>query len=604
MSYRYSVLADNPIVYYSGAVTEAFSVPSYQDILNDYETYEEFKDAFANYSLDSGNAAVDVSGCQNNGFYSGEVKSDIFPLIYGDQYALKIDTVASININNARGYNGEIVKGGFARSSFSDNTFSFEVFIYPFINTNETALIPIVGDLTNGVGIFYNNGNIVFKLNQYSIEYTLPYKRKTYHIAAVYNKDSAMLYIDGQMVSSIDINDFKFTNSNLSLLCGPTQNTGNYFLVNGLAIYRYALTDTKIKNHYLSATSARPQDVYGPLNGKSFEINDSNYMTDFVFRYPADKDWSDIVVDGVDHNTTKKTLSISKTDLSASSTVEIVDMIYIPYSLTPTSSKIEWAGDNGVTVFTSTDGISFEPCENNSVIPQYTKTSFSQSRKLYVKIVFASTDTSKYIPSLEYLIIKMYADNKEYSNNSQDFLYPGDHNIGIGNRRYPITSRDSRNGVNVEAGSGFFINTSSQINTIETFYTPNSTSAGSIINGVSWNSLGQITIGPNVLRFYVNGVSKILDSNISTVFEPGQIYHILIVLRTPISGEIEFNGSGPKALYQSMTLYEKQFNVSECLYNYSLYTGRQTVVVNDSGIGMTESSVEYYDNDWVVLQSS
>jgi hypothetical protein len=604
MSYKYSVLADNPIVYYSGAITEAFSIPSYQDVLNDYNTYEEFKAAFANYSLDSGNAVVDISGCQNNGFYSGEVKSDIIPLVYGDPYAIKIDSVASININNARGYNGEIVKGGFAKDTFSDNTFSFEIFIYPSINALESDPIPLIGDSLNSVGLFYHKGNILFKLNTNTIEYTLPYKNKAYYLAAVYNKDSAMLYVDGELVSSIDIENFKFTNSNLSLLCGPTENSSNYFLVNGLAIYRYALTDVKIKNHYLNAVSTRPLDVYGPLNGKAFEINDSNYMTDFVFRYPVDKDWSDILVDGLDHNTSKKTLSISKTDTAENSVVEIVDMIYIPYSLSPTSSKIEWAGDNGITVFSSTDGIAFEPCENNSVIPKYTSTDFSESRKLYIKIVFTSEDTSRYIPSLEYLIVKMYADNKEYSNNSQDYLYPGDNNIGIGNRRYPILTRDSRSGVNVEAGSGFFINTSSQINTIEMFYTPNSRIAGSIVDGISWNSSGQISIGSNILRFYVNGVSKIFDSNISTVFEPGNMYHILVVLRTPVSGDIEFNGSGPKSLYQNITLYEKQFNVSECLYNYSLYIGRATAVVYDSGIGMTESSVEYYDNDWVVLQNS
>jgi hypothetical protein len=146
MSYKYSVLSDNPIVYYSGAITEAFSIPSYQDVLNDYNTYEEFKAAFANYSLDSGNAVVDISGCQNNGFYSGEVKSDIIPLVYGDPYAIKIDSVASININNARGYNGEIVKGGFAKDTFSDNTFSFEIFIYPSINALESDPIPLIGD--------------------------------------------------------------------------------------------------------------------------------------------------------------------------------------------------------------------------------------------------------------------------------------------------------------------------------------------------------------------------------------------------------------------------------------------------------------------------
>jgi hypothetical protein len=390
----------------------------------------------------------------------------------------------------------------------------------------------------------------------------------------------------------------------LSLLCGPTQNINNYFLINGLAIYRYALNSNKVISHYISAVSARPLDIYGPLNGKAFEINDSNYMTDFVFRYPVDKDWSDINVDGLDHNASKKTLSILKTELPAAATVEIIDMIYMPYSLNPTSSKIEWGGDNGISVFSSTDGITYVQCKNNSVIPQYTKTSFSASKKLYIKIVFQSSDTSKYIPCLEYLLIKMYADNKEYSSNSQDLFYPGNYNLGIGNRRYPIMIRDSRNGINVDSAQGFFINTSSQINTIETFYSPKESGAGGIIDGVSWNQSGAMTIGSNVLRFYVNGVNKILDPNVSSIFKAGQMYHILIVLRTPITGEIEFNKTGQSSIYQNIVLYEKQFNVSECLSNYSLYIGKATTLVLDSGISITENSVEYYDNDWIVIQSS
>lgn len=604
MSYKYSVLADNPIVYYSGTITEAFSVPSYQDVLNDYNTYQEFRDAFANYSLDSGNAVVDISGCQNNGFYSGEVKSDIMPLIYGDPYAIQINSTALVNINNARGYSGEIVKGGFAKEGFSDNDFSFEIFLYPVMQTTETLPIPIIGDLPNNVGLFYENGNVVFKLNNNNITYTLPYKNRAYHIVGVYAKDSATLYVDGEAVSFINLDNFKFTNTTLSLLCGPTQNINNYFLINGLAIYRYALNSNKVISHYVSAVSARPLDIYGPLNGKAFEINDSNYMTDFVFRYPVDKDWSDINVDGLDHNASKKTLSILKTELPAASTVEIIDMIYMPYSLNPTSSKIEWGGDNGISVFSSIDGITYIPCKNNSVIPQYTKTSFSTSKKLYIKIVFQSSDTSKYVPCLEYLLIKMYADNKEYSSNSQDLFYPGNYNIGIGNRRYPMMTRDSRNGINVDSGQGFFINTSSQINTIETFYSPKESGAGGIIDGVSWNQSGAMTIGSNVLRFYVNGVSKILDPNVSSIFKAGQMYHILIVLRTPITGEIEFNKTGQSSIYQNIVLYEKQFNVSECLSNYSLYIGKATTIVLDSGISIIENSVDYYDNDWIVIQSS
>jgi len=39
------------------------------------------------------------------------------------------------------------------------------------------------------------------------------------------------------------------------------------------------------------------------------------------------------------------------------------------------------------------------------------------------------------------------------------------------------------------------------------------------------------------------------------------------------------------------------------LSHYNMHIGRAAAVADDSSITLTENSVEFYNNDWIVLQS-
>lgn len=504
---------------------------------------------------------------------------------------------------------------------YSDNSFTIEFWFYPQISSNDT--IPLVGDQSENVGAFYQKGNIVFKLDTESLEYTLPSTNKVFNIACVYSITSASIYIDGQLVKFKTLSNFEFTNTDLNLSSGPTADPLDTFLINSVAIYRYALSESQISYHYSQGQGLPAIQIADPNNGELFEMYDDEMSSLYKFEYPNSKGWDEIVVNGVNHNISLNCLEITETSSQASSTVVIDDFILIPPTATFDSSKIEWDGDNGVSIQISTDGTNYSNCINGHQIPGFTLNNFSSSSKVYIRITFTSTDTSKYIPRLFNLSLLFYNDQIRYSYNGNSYMTTleedagiSDYRITLGKLPYDILSRNSRNGLRTVVDSGFEITTSKGVSTLEFFYTPEALTDSGLIsttatNGYAasayrWHNMGGIT-KTNISEIYVNGVNKTAETNVSNVFKEKQLHHVLIVFASPVSEDIRFNYSvygSVSALYQYIALYESAFNSTQAAANYDLYIRKQTSSISDtSAVTMTEDVVESYDNDWLVVQN-
>jgi hypothetical protein len=215
-----------------------------------------------------------------------------------------------------------------------------------------------------------------------------------------------------------------------------------------------------------------------------------------------------------------------------------------------------------------------------------------------------------------------YKDQVLYSVSNPDYIYTieGDSgfaskDITMGRIKYPILSRQKLNGLTTANGAGFKINTVESIRTVELFLTLSdltsnsilsSTASGSFIaSGYSWATNGTITKS-NISAIYVNGVDKTSQTNISSVFTANELYHVLIVTSGAISGTILFNHKttgGPSSLYQYIAYYPSAFTSPTALSHYNMHIGRSAVIADDSSITLTENSVEFYDNDWLVLQN-
>jgi hypothetical protein len=504
---------------------------------------------------------------------------------------------------------------------YSDNEFTIEFWFYPQITSSDE--IPLVGDSAEDVGVFYQKGNILFKLDSDLLEYTLPSTNKVFHIACVYSVNAATIYVDGELVKFKSLSNFEFTNTNLDLISGPTPSSSDSFLINSVAIYRYALSQNQISYHFSQGQGLPAIQISDPAGGELFEMYDDEMSSLYKFTYPQSKGWEEVVKTGLTHNQSLDCLEITETITADVSTVIVEDFISIPTTATFDSSKIEWHGDNGITIQASTDGSTYNTCTNGQQIPGYTLNSFASTGKLYLRITFTSTDTSRYIPRLFNLDILFYNNQTRYSYNGSGYMSTleedsgiSDYRITLGKLPYDILSRNSRNGLRTVVDSGFEITTDKGIRTIEFFYTPAALTDSGLLSTTSTNGYGASSIRwsnsgtmskTDISAIYVNGINKNSETNVSNVFKVNQLHHVIVVFSSAVSGDIRFNysvnGSVP-ALYQYITLYQTAFNSTQANANYDLYIRKQTSSITDASVlTVTEDGVDSYNNDWLVIQN-
>jgi len=621
MSYKYTVLSDYPIMFYQNVTAAANTLESYTELIAEFGSYTAFLAAYPDYQAVVANTIYDTSGCQNDGEYFGSIQTNLVPLLIGQDYAIRIDNDNYITGSVEKDYNGSTETGGLADKYTSDNDFTLEAWVYPNLST--TSEVTIFGDTLNDIGIFYDKGNLVFRVESEEISWTIPYLKKSMHVVATYTGGDISLYVDGILRSNKILSSFKFTNTSFSPSFGPTPDSSNYFLINAPAAYRYALDISRIQIHYLDGQTLPAIQIADPDSGEVFEFYDNDISTAYKYAYPANKPWAEFLTDDLYYDSQENSISIKKS--TGSKTVVINDFITIPLGLTIDSSKIEWDGDNGISVRTSVDGTTYQACVNGGPIPQYSIGSIDSSYNLHIEITLTSTDSAKYLPKLYGMIIKFYNNQVMYSTNGGNYFStleglsgPTKFDVSLGNQRYPILSRDSRNGIKALAGSGFKIGTTSGTGTVQFFYTPKALTDSALLSSVltngyaasnySWRSTGVIS-KTNVSAIYVNGINKTSETSIANVFEVGQMHHVLIVFSNDISGDIRFNYSqfgSVEALYQNIALYPSNFDSTKALSQYDLYRYKSIQEVLDSNtwsIQLTENSVTPYNNDWIVQQN-
>ena len=569
------------------------------------------------YSLDetSGTTASDISGCGNNGTYSGGITTGLLPLIPGGSIGSLITNTKYITFPITKDYTATTASGGLADEYSLDNDFSFELWFYPKITTS--AETKIFGDSTNNVGLFYENGDVLIQFGNKEARYTLPYVSKSHHIVGTYTGSTLNLYHDGYLVSSTSVvpADLGITHTGLTLAAGPTTSSSDSLVIDAPAVYRYALDGKKVLSHFIDSRSPKGIQIAYPDDGIFFPLSDENLKSQFSYSYPFSKSWSNFVTSDIFYNKDDESISLIKDSAGGSKSVEFTDYIMIPGQIGLTTSKVEWNGDNGVSVETSLDGVTYTACVNGQAIPNYSQSSFSSAGTLYIKFTLASSNISKHVPKLKYINFSFYKSKTVSSENFGEKVVYAENEFHLGPANYDILSRDYRNGLRCSSSAGFTIATGASVRTVEFFYTPtaftdsglvsSASTGGFAASNYSWRNTGTVE-KTNVSAIYVNGVDKTSQTAISNVFTAGQLHHVVIVYTAAISSDIKFNYSSYGAtasLYQNVAIYESAFDVTMAAQHYSLYTSRSIEVTDDSSLTLTEDGVEVYNNDWVVIQS-
>jgi len=544
----------------------------------------------------------DISGFDNQVSIVGSVDNTNLPLVIGAENSSKLSGAAAITY---------IDIDGIATKNFSDDQFSIECWVR--VNTTSSLEIPIVGDSSNDIGLFYKKGNIVFSIGTESIEYTVPFLKKSLHIVGVYSKNKIILYIDGKIEAEKDLSNFSFLNESILIKSGPVNNSLDYMLLNCVSFYRSSLTKDQILSHYLENKSLSPTQIVYPDQGNFFELTDKSISAKYSYSYPANKSWQYFINDNnLYYNSQKEFIGVVKGNGDSQSIV-IEDFITIPSGPEMNSSRIEWDGDNGVSVSVSIDGQSYQSCVNGQPIPQYSLSSFSQTRNLYIRVYFTTSDDSVYLPSLKFLSISFYNNQKIYSKNSSNYI-ASQQDIPVSNNKYEILSTDNRNGISLKNLSSFYINTTTPTKSIEFFYTPYSIQNGGLVTSVATSgySASSLTWSSNTIsksnisKIYVNGVDKTSQTNINNLFLKDSLHHVVIVFENSIYGEISINKSsvlGGQSLYQNLAIYESALSAEKVQDHFNKYVSSQGTIIEDQLGKMSELSVDYFNSDWIVVQN-
>lgn len=634
MSYKYSVIKDNPIGFW-------------------------FLDE------QSGTTATDISGCGNNGTYLLAPSTFPLPLTYGGINSVEITSSQSIDFPLNYDYNGINRGTPIANKDYSYNSFSIETFIYP--KSLSSSLQPVVADTSKGIGLFINNNGITFVLNGLgSLDYRLDCNvlnfERAIHVVCIYSINNISIYIDGEEKISKQVEAFNFVNSTLNLKAGPTSNSSDKFLIDSVAVYRYPLSSDQIKKHYNLSQSIGFINVTIPDQAEIFNIYDNNISTKFEYSYPANKSWEEISKSGLEYNYRNNTIGIPSGS-GESQSIFFEDFIFIPSAYNIDSSKIEWVATSGVSVYTSIDGSTYVQCDNNSMIPQYgninTTDTFDESYRLYIKVLFETSNDKTINPTMESLTVKFYGSHILYAVNSNssisqiinDDLYPA--RAYVANQETSFLSRNKIGGISSKTDSGFALNIKNVTKSIEFFYTPKDLSTSGLIyrpdivitelsgglyntsysglqvidGGVynstysttydagnalldagvfyGWSSNGIISKN-NIFKIYVNSVDKTSATNVSNVFSPGEISHVVIVLEDEIMNTIKLNYSldgSNEAEYQYISLYGYELDQERVSEHYQVYINGDPTVISEPSFSLTENSVEAFDNDWLVIQN-
>ena len=581
MSYKSIVLNDQPTSFYLLDEVRSGTVGSYDGIISQFATYQDLKDSGLTYSGLSGLPVYDYSGNLNDGYAINTADKELMPLISGGSRGTQIMSDTSVHY----------IAQGIANEYYQDDSFTIEAWcVLPPTESN----ITIVGDTSINSGLFYENGNIVFRIGSQKIEHTVSNEEALY-LVGLFQGRSISLYVNGILVDSLSMSGHKFSNTNLDFKTGPANGK---FIIDCVGFYKFNLSEEQIKRHYLEGIKEiNSSQIVNVDNGYMFSMNSFSIKPKFKFSYPESRAWSEVAQDGISVSADGSYLYFPKTEESASAEYSFIDSFIVPNYLNISTSQIYWSENlSGITVEASIDGTIWRECQNGSPLPYYNKNDNNIADLIYLRVTMSSEDTSKYEVVLNNIEILFYSSKNFYSDNSGYYL-SSSYDYALPKRNSRILSYNKNNGLRMYDGHGFELNNMPDIETVEVIFTPES-GKNTLVSGQSssygWSSAGLIS-KTGIDSIYVNGINRTSETNVYNFMEIGMPHHIVINFTSPATS-LKFNqnqdGSdyGTSHMYNNLAVYENSLSDTKIAQHYLLYTGNIVNVIEDTELTVSEGS--------------
>ena len=580
MSYKNTVLNDFPNSFYLLDEVQSGSFEDYIELLSQFATYQALLDSGLTYAGINGMPVYDYSGNLNNGFASSASSKQLMPIISGGIRGTEVTSLTEVYYEPK----------GIATKYYKDNSFSIEVWCaLPANNVSAT----IVGDPLIDTGIFYENGNIVFKVGTNKVEHTVS-NAQAIHVVGIFQSNLLSLYVNGSLVDTESLTSYQFSNELSSFKSGPC--TGR-LVIDSVAFYRYALSGTQILNHYNEGTKeVNVSQIVSIDGGYLFSMNTESIQRRFSYTYPVSKLWGELDISAEYLSSDQSYVYIPES--TGAKSFSFTDHFIVPDYLGITTSQIHWENDvKGILVEASIDNLTWQTCVNGSPLPYFNKNDNQISDIIYLRVTLSSDDSSRYLPVLNSLDIAFYNSKNFYSDNS-GYYASSSYDYALPKVNSKTLSYNKNNGLIMYDGHGFSLNGIPSVNSVELIFTPQY-DQNVLVSGASqiyeWTLSGAIT-NTGISSIYVNGINRTSETNVWDFMTVNTPHHIVINFTTAATS-IKFNQnqndskSGLGHMYNNVAIYENALSVNSILNHHLLYTGNTINLISDTSFSISESSL-------------
>ena len=580
MSYKNTVLNDFPNSFYLLDEVQSGSFEDYIELLSQFATYQALLDSGLTYAGINGMPVYDYSGNLNNGFASSASSKQLMPIISGGIRGTEVTSITEVYYEPK----------GIATKYYKDNSFSIEAWCaLPANNVSAT----IVGDPLIDTGIFYENGNIVFKVGTNKVEHTVS-NAQAIHVVGIFQSSLLSLYVNGSLVDTESLTSYQFSNESSSFKSGPC--TGR-LVIDSVAFYRYALSGTQILNHYNEGTKeVNVSQIVSIDGGYLFSMNTESIQRRFSYTYPVSKLWGELDISAEYLSSDQSYVYIPES--TGAKSFSFTDHFIVPDYLGITTSQIHWENDvKGILVEASIDNLTWQTCVNGSPLPYFNKNDNQISDIIYLRVTLSSDDSSRYLPVLNSLDIAFYNSKNFYSDNS-GYYASSSYDYALPKVNSKTLSYNKNNGLIMYDGHGFSLNGIPSVNSVELIFTPQY-DQNVLVSGASqiyeWTLSGAIT-NTGISSIYVNGINRTSETNVWDFMTVNTPHHIVINFTTAATS-IKFNQnqndskSGLGHMYNNVAIYENALSVNSILNHHLLYTGNTINLISDTSFSISESSL-------------
>lgn len=536
----------------------------------------------------------DATGYGNNATYTG-TPSTTRPIVAGGVAAQYLDSADTVNYP----INSVMIQGRETRS------FSLEAWIKPQSGT--TAILA-----RNNSGLFLDGLNLRFSVafsTTIDAIYTHLDAGEIYHVVGVYDGQSIILFLNGQVVATADVGksvtDTGFADTAATL----KTTTSSTIVIDTPAVYNFALDSSTINRHYYNGIDY-PEIVNLSLTngGKYYEFSDQAASVYETVTFGDTDSWSLGLMDSTLAEVDEKLVNLydetSDSWLGGTWTYQYSVDSEIGAGITLNGSRITWDSLGTITVETSTDGTTWTPVTNGASIVG--TQDLSSGFGISVRITVPTTTEQTYVDSLKLV----FYTNKNIAGSDEALLatFVNPLTVTLSDRALQPSSFNDNLGVLIPANNGVSIPADTDFDTYNavemTVKFDTSTASKTVLSvgsaSITTNGTGQWTF-TGLSALYIDGVAVTSPFTITA----GQWHHVLAVFTGTTSAVYVGNNSGGSAGYPMrlgyLALYSGDITAAMADAIYDTWVGTAAIRVTESSIGnVTEGGYKGYTFDWSI----